>query len=165
VALETTAYASRNDFVRRLTDVLTAFDKEFKPRVVDRLGLRYIDRITDQSLDDIRQLVRPEALGIMTATVGGSLLQATTEALFGRENERLRVRWGRLPPDATPDPTVLEPVSKPSWILDLDMFASGHADYDTSVLQERAERYAERIYATFRWIVTNEFLRRYGGQP
>ena len=32
-----------------------------------------------------------------------------------------------------------------------------------SVVAE-AQRYAERIYTIFRWVVTDEFLARYGGK-
>ena len=31
-------------------------------------------------------------------------------------------RWGQLPKNATYDPDALEPVAKPSWVLDLDMY-------------------------------------------
>jgi hypothetical protein len=30
---------------------------------------------------------------------------------------------------------------------------------------EEAQGYAARIYAIFRWAVTDEFLTRYGGKP
>ena len=32
-------------------------------------------------------------------------------------------------------------------------------------LAKSAQRFAERIYTIFRWAVTDDFLRRYGGTP
>ena len=44
-----------------------------------------------------------------------------------------------------------------------DQGAVGALDVDATVAQARS--FAERIYSIFRWAVTDEFLRRYGGQP
>jgi len=54
-------------------------------------------------------------------------------------------------------------VENPSWILDLDMFSIRSQPLDTEGLVAEARTYAERIYTLFRWAVTDEFLRLYGG--
>ena len=74
-------------------------------------------------------------------------------------------RWGRLPPGATVDPAAIEPVEEKSWILDLDMFSAASMPFTVDPVVDEVRRYAERIYAIFRWAVTDDFLVRYGGKP
>ena len=46
LAPETTAYTSLTDFVGRLKDVVTALEQHIGPTLVDRLGIRFIDRVS-----------------------------------------------------------------------------------------------------------------------
>jgi uncharacterized protein (TIGR04255 family) len=165
LALETIAYSSRSDFLRRLQAALTALDEHIGPKIVDRLGLRYIDRVIEQDIDDLTKLVRPEVIGVLATPMAAHAQQALSESLFAvpETKAQLRSRWGRVPPNATVDPAAIEPVGNPSWILDLDMFSVNPEPYNTEELVAEARTYAERIYTLFRWAVTDEFLRRYGG--
>jgi hypothetical protein len=88
-----------------------------------------------------------------------------TEARLVAEEGVIHARWGALPNGVTYDPSVLEPVSHPSWILDLDMFTDQQTDFDREELCLRASLFAQRIYAVFREMVTKEFLLFYGGKP
>ncbi|MCE9583617.1 MAG: TIGR04255 family protein, partial [Planctomycetes bacterium] len=45
LALETTSYKSRSDFLDRFRQLIVALDTHVEPKVMDRLGVRYIDRI------------------------------------------------------------------------------------------------------------------------
>jgi uncharacterized protein (TIGR04255 family) len=166
IALETTAYASRGDFMNRLQVALRSLSEHIGPKIVDRLGLRYIDRVSGQNVDDITMLVRPEVSGVLATPLAASAQHALSESLFmvPEAKSQLRARWGQVPPHGTVDPAVLEPVETLSWILDLDMFSLGSRPFDTEALVAEARTYAERIYALFRWVVTDEFLRRYGGE-
>jgi uncharacterized protein (TIGR04255 family) len=74
-------------------------------------------------------------------------------------------RWGHLPPGVTTDPAAIEPVDEPSWILDLDVFTDDSAPFAVDAVLADAQRFADRVYTFFRWAVTNDFLRRYGGEP
>ena len=66
ISLETIAYSSRNNFIERLEYVLNALDVHIKPQIVERFGLRYIDRLINQELKDIQKLVRSEIAGKLT---------------------------------------------------------------------------------------------------
>jgi len=70
-----------------------------------------------------------------------------------------------LPPGGTTDADALEPIEEDSWILDLDLFSDEPQAFDAEDLSAAVERFAGRIYALFRWMVTDEFLRFYGRQP
>jgi len=161
VALETFKYSSRADFFDRLRTVLEALDKHVGPKLVDRLGVRYVDRIAGDAVGNITKLVRAEVCGISGTPVSAHATHALSETLFQVSNDRVRARWGRLPPGATIDDTI-EPVEEDSWILDLDMFSASTATFDVDHVISEARRYAERIYALFRWAVTDDFLRRHG---
>lgn len=166
VALQTTAYTSREEFLRRFLDVVRALEDLAAPVVFDRLGIRYVDRIQEpQNLkpDRLSELVRRDVLGIVAADLGeGALAQSLCITRFELEGAALQARWGYLPSQATIDAAV-EPLDKPSWVLDLDMFSEGPRDFAVDAIAESSERFASTIYRFFRWAVTEEFLREYGG--
>lgn len=163
LALETTKYTSRSDFFGRLRTVLEALEEHVEPTLVDRLGVRYIDRITGSAVDEIERLVRAEVRGITGTPAATHALHALSESMFELPDARVLARWGRLPPGATVDPSAIEPAQEKSWILDLDMFSAAPMPFAVDRVVTEAQRFAERIYAIFRWAVTDEFLRRYGG--
>ena len=170
IALETSEYVSRQDFLERLGFLLAALEAAFKPAEVQRLGLRYIDRLTDDAVDRIGELIRPKVLGILQPNkeppldLGNAILHLMTEAQLIAAEGRIQARWGKLPANATYDPDALEPVDKESWVLDLDMFTPGPQKFASDELRTTATRFAERIYTVFREMVTDEFLRFYGGE-
>lgn len=165
LALETTKYTSRADFFERLRTVVTALDDHLEPKLLDRLGVRYIDRITGTNVDEIADLVRAEVRGISGTAVATHAVHALSQSLFKLPDAQVVARWGRLPAGMTVDPAALEPAQEDSWILDLDMFSAGPVPFLVDHILADAQRYAERIYTIFRWAVTDEFLRRYGGTP
>lgn len=165
MALETKAYSSRSDFLARLENLLTALNEHIKPKTIERFGIRYIDRLVGLASKDVSKLVRPEISGIVAASFGTHLKQTINESLFdvpGGE-DRMIARWGLVPEGATFDPDAIEPIPEPSWILDLDMSLSKQRDFSVAILVDEAQRFTERIYTFFRWAVTEEFLRHFGG--
>lgn len=165
LALETTKYVSRADFFGRLRSLAAALEEHVQPAQVDRLGVRYIDRITGPEFYDISKLVRSEVRGITGTSAAAHAVHALSESMFVIDDARFLARWGFLPPGATVDPAAIEPATEQSWLLDLDMFSSTPMPFVVDRVVERAQHYAERIYTVFRWAVTNEFLVRYGGKP
>jgi uncharacterized protein (TIGR04255 family) len=165
LALETTKYTSRSDFLARLSEVVTPLDALIQPKLLDRIGIRYIDRISGPDLGDIADLVRPEVRGIAGSPAASHAVHSLSESLFEIDGARVLGRWGRLPAGGTVDPAAIEPIDEPSWILDLDMFSSSPMPFSSDRVVSDASRFAERIYTLFRWAVTPTFLQRYGGQP
>jgi uncharacterized protein (TIGR04255 family) len=165
VALETTAYRSRSDLLARLRTVLEALHRHVGPALVDRLGVRYIDRVKGTALTLIRDLVRPEVRGIAGTPAAQQVEHALTESLFAVGSAKVLTRWGSLPATATSDAAAIEPIDEPSWILDLDMFRVESFPFDVDRVVLEAAGFCERLYTFFRWAVTDAFLRRYGGKP
>jgi len=166
VALETTAYTSRSDFLERFRILLEAVNTHIGPKLADRLGIRYIDRVTGDQVHEIEKLVRKEILGILATPAVDYAQHALSESIFNVPDSKAQMlaRWGRLPSDSTPDPGAIEPVSGQTWILDIDMFCVEPRPFDPGKLIDETRIYAERIYAFFRWSVTDAFLRQYGGK-
>ncbi len=170
LALETGRYTNRDDFLSRLRAVLQALETHVSPAVVDRLGVRYIDRVTGPTLLDLPSLVRPEVSGILATSLAKHVVHSVTETVFELPEDagRVTVRWGQVPGQSTVDPAAIPPIDEPSWLLDLDAFSvptSNPRAFDVEEAVLQAEKFTRRIYSIFRWAVTDEFLRRYGGQP
>jgi uncharacterized protein (TIGR04255 family) len=163
LALETTKYTSRGDFFARLKLLAEALGEHVEPVQLDRLGVRYIDRITGDAMDDIAKLVRAEVRGITGTVAATHALHALSESVFELPDARVLARWGCLPPGSTVDPAAIEPAKERSWILDLDMFSTTPMPFGVDHVVAEAQHYAERIYTIFRWAVTDEFLVRFGG--
>ena len=172
VALETSSYDSRGDFLDRLRGVVSAVEQTFKPASASRLGLRYIDRLVDKAVERVGDLIHPEVLGIIRPpgnprpALGESVIHMVTEAQFlAQDGSRIQGRWGQLPANATHDPDALEPVGNPSWVLDLDMFTTESQPFATEDLLTTTTTFAKCLYWLFRQMVTEEFLRFHGGEP
>jgi uncharacterized protein (TIGR04255 family) len=169
VALETTDYLSRSDFLQRFKDILIATDIHIKPQVLERLGLRYIARLTGQEVDQLTDFVRPEVSGVLASEIAIHAEQTICDSFFNLPDQRGQIhsRWGRLPAHSTIDPTAIEPIPEPSWILDLDMFTIPFAEikaFEVEAIMDDAGYFAERLYTFFRWAVTQNFLHHFGGE-
>lgn len=164
LALETRAYRSRDDFMARLQYVIETIGVHINPQVVDRIGLRYIDRIVDVRPDQLQAFIRPALLGLAGTEMALGVHQSVHESLLATSWGQLVVRTGYLPPNTTSDPSAIEPLPQPTFVLDLDMFDSASRTFESSALIDSARGFAERIYTFFRWAVTDDFLRKYGGQ-
>jgi uncharacterized protein (TIGR04255 family) len=167
LALETAKYTSRDDFLGRLAGVLQALKEHVDPQVVDRLGVRYIDRVAGENLQSLPQLVRPEVAGILGTQLAEHARHAISENVFVLPDDagQVTARWGLVPPRGTVDPGAVEAIDETSWLLDVDAFQSETRALEVDAIVEQARGFAERIYSIFRWAVTDEFLRRYGGEP
>jgi len=167
VAVETTAYVSRDDFCYRVHKILAAVEKVAAPPIVDRLGLRYINRIEgNDQLADIGALVNDRLL-VMSGSVGSgmSLQHSISDSLITIGSaDQMQVRTGLLPPGGAFSPGVATS-EVTSWVLDVDVFsAHGGFLYTADELERRLRRYSDHAYSYFRWATTEEMHRRYGAE-
>jgi uncharacterized protein (TIGR04255 family) len=167
VALSAKRYTRRSDFLARLTVVLHALEGWLHPNVCDRIGVRYVDRLTGDQLPQLARLVRSEVLGIAgdeTLLGNADVVHTLSDTLFRLDDgSQLRGRWGRLPAGATYDPGI-EPAPKPSWVLDLDHYTSQPEDFDLAAIAGKAAEFCDRVYTFFRWAVTDAFLDEFGAK-
>jgi uncharacterized protein (TIGR04255 family) len=166
VSLDTKAYSSRADFAQRLETVLAGIAETIAPPFSDRLGVRYTNRVEDSNLLlRIEELVRPEILGgvAVPRPEGVALVHTLSESLYTIGPRMLHARWGLLPAGVMFDPALPAAVGS-SWVLDLDSFTQVRSSFDAAELASAAEELAGAAYQYFRWVVTPEFLKAFGGE-
>jgi uncharacterized protein (TIGR04255 family) len=162
MALETSRYSSRDDFLERLTQALEALGEHIRPELYERLGIRYVDRLeTPDALLRLRDFIRDEILGVVAAAEPSSLEHHLSQTQFAVDDSHLTARWGVLPPGSTHEPSI-SPAPERSFVLDLDMFETGEWEFDRERLISRARLFSSRIYRFFRWAVTRDFLVHFG---
>lgn len=166
VAIDTKSYSSRNDFCDRFEEILRTVSDLVEPVVAERVGLRYTNRLEDpEQLASLNSLVRSEILGGSAIKLPESvqLKLSLSESLFNFGTGQLLARWGVLPEGGMIDPGI-DPVDRPSWILDLDVFHAEQIDFSPEELTSTVRLFADMAYRFFRWTVTDEFLKQAGGQ-
>ena len=165
LSLDTKRYSSRTEFLKCLEEALSALSEHIKPQICERIGLRYVDRIDLDQIDDIKKFIDPTISGILSTEVGDYVDQAFTESLLSlpEQKEKIVARWGKLPPKATIDPAIIEPINKSTWVLDLDMSISERINFDVQEIKDKTNDFSKRLYTIFRWIVTENFLKHFGG--
>jgi len=169
LSLDVGQYTSRIEFVARFRSALQALQNHIDPQVMDRLGVRYVDRLElTEDLPDLGVLVRPEVLGAAAHDLGGAtaVSRSISDSEFHSSDGVMRARWGVLPANIALDPFHGEPPARPSWLLDLDMYTgTGPRAFSVEDVAALTESFAERIYRVFRWAVSNELLKHFGGTP
>ena len=155
VALETSSYTTRGDFLERWREVLDALSAlDPGPTVFDRIGVRYVDQVEgDEFVEAMSTLVRSEIIGPsnIERSDGEVLVASVSQALFKLNSMQVKATWGVVP--------------ERSWILDVDAFVEERDQmFSTDRVVEETRLGAQRAYAFFRWAVTDEFLRRFGGE-
>lgn len=168
LSVETSNYHRRSHFVTRLMDAWNALSEVALPPVIERVGVRYVNQVTATGhLDRLSELLRPEVLGVAAISrAGASVRSALAETHFVIDGgEEFQARWGLLPAGFTPDP-LIPATDGPNWILDMDASQTWlpmgclAADFD---LERIATSLAGRGYQFYRWAVTDEWLRAFGG--
>lgn len=163
VTLDTRAYESRGDLLGRLQDVLGAVERHFQPGIAERVGLRYLTRVTGLGYEQLDSMVSEGLLGLAVPDLRSHVAHAISEAAMKVEEGQLLMRWGILPANGTFDPLVLEPLEQPSWILDIDVANTATRTFEGAALITTFDTLAQRAYAMFRHMVTKDFLVLHGG--
>jgi uncharacterized protein (TIGR04255 family) len=165
IALDVIEYQGKTQFLELLEPLLAEAQKLFTPSRIERIGLRYVNRLRGEDFSSLRGLIKPEVRGILSTEIGESLRHSISETVIdtGAEDLSILARWGLLGAGLTHDPLVLPPIDEKSWILDIDAFSEKGESFETSALMQRLQAMAEADYRFFRWVATDEFLRHFGG--
>lgn len=164
--LDTSAYVDRATFLKKFEENLAVFLEVAKPPSFERLGFRYINRVSDkQTIDRLKELVQKEILGGMgVLTSGAQLQQSICESIYQIEPKtQLQARWGLLPGSMVLDPSI-PPVNTKSWWLDIDVSTTDKDKFSSADFVERVNELAIQGYRFFRWVVTDEFLELHGAK-
>jgi uncharacterized protein (TIGR04255 family) len=162
MSLHTSAYTSREDFCSRFENVIRIVSSVASPIVIDRVGIRYINRFADDDLSDIGQLIAEPFLGLLSLDLTpAEILQNFTQTILRLEEGHITSRWG-LVPEGTIIDTSLAPLHARSWILDVDVYQERKDDFVAVEIGQHVRRYADLAYRFFRLAVTDRLLNRAG---
>ena len=164
LSLETTEYPGRSEFLKAFSSILEKLLTAFQPDMLERIGLRYINRIPFENRTHLATLVKPEVLGLVREEPQPHLQSSLTDTHFALpDGFGLHGKWGLLSSGQTYDPTVLPPSGQESWILDLDAYVEEKLDFHVQEIGQRLNRLAEFDYRLFRYAVTDTLLEECGG--
>jgi uncharacterized protein (TIGR04255 family) len=169
LSVDTTAYTRRSDFAQRFAAAWEALNAQVSVPFITRLGVRYLNQLTDQEthLNRLSELLRPEVLGVATAEEDSAaeLVSTISETQYRFAGGGFfRARWGLLPAGTVID-TASQPYDYPTWVLDTDSyqeFTPGAKKPDDLI--EDVKALSLHGYRFFRWAVTAEFLTAFGGE-
>jgi uncharacterized protein (TIGR04255 family) len=159
-ALETTRYTTWDaEFALRLQAVIAAVTEHVKPAFEQRLGLRYVDRITDPEVSEIagwRPYIRAEVLGVIChPELGGAVAGAQQQVLFD---------LGGGVAGALRHGPIRDPEGKGfSYLLDYDVFREGGRPFDPDTVRATFEGFNTLALQLFQATVTSDLLSYLGG--
>lgn len=168
LTLYCTDYSDFEAFSDRLRYLLGRVQELVGIQVVERIGVRYVNRISDPAaIASLPRLIRPEVLGYQVlsfATGEAALKGSANQAVYSVGDASLQVRSGIVPPTQTADPGIA-PLDVPSWVLDLDASADGQRIFDVKAIADRTSQLSDIAYDYFKYVITEEFIERFGGEP
>lgn len=157
VTLETTAYTSwEGDFQDRLSDLIDAVETHIGPTIEERIGLRYINQLTEPAADspaDWRDYVSAEMLGvILHPSIGPAITNTLSQVTmdFG-EGLGCLLRHGALPDPSRP--------GKMNYVLDLDVFRQQPRDFDAKEVKSCADQLNDLVLRVFQQSITPTLLK------
>jgi uncharacterized protein (TIGR04255 family) len=165
LSLETRKYTSRTEFCDRVLEAIEALTSAMHPPVYDRLGVRYVNRLEgEDTLNDLGSLVRPVAQAALVIPHADAQIQhSLCDTIFIGDNSQIQARWGWLPAGTGIDPTI-PPPKVPYWLLDIDSYTTSGGPFDVNALDNLTRDLSARAYKLFRWLITDEFIKRFGGR-
>lgn len=159
-----TTYSERKDFLDRISELRIALTEDAEIAAIERVGVRYVSRVADEAfLSGLDNYVRAEVRGAvhLPQATETRLHQTVSDTMIQQGSTMARIRAGMMPPGVTPDPAV--PIlEQRSWVFDIDTFNDEYRRADESV-EDTAADLAKGQYQLFRWLVTDDFLRYFGG--
>ncbi|WP_371398792.1 TIGR04255 family protein [Marinovum algicola] len=166
LSLETRAYSSRDDFADRTSKLAAALQSAISPGYLTRLGVRYVDRIHGEQFANLKEFVRPEIMGIFNTTLQNRIDRTISEVHAETDCGKLSSRWGYMPANQTHEPSLMPAIAVPSWFLDIDTYQDFKEpiEFNPEDVRERTMQLATRSHGFFRWAVSDDFLRSYGGE-
>lgn len=176
VVLQTTRYSSAVPFRSQLAAVVQALSDVAKPRLVERLGLRYINLVRVDEGESFEAYVHPGLLGFPFGAVAHletARQGLATNAAAVTPAGLLAVRSAILPPGQVVPADLLPPIlayprtaqsPRPALALDFDHFVQFAAafPFDADAITEYIRKLRDGSHAAFEAVGTPYALSRWG---
>lgn len=161
-----TQYSNFGVFSERLSEVLSYLAGSVGVPVIERVGVRYVNQVANaRLLENLSEYVRPEVLGYASLAAASPSVKMTSNtnlALYSVEDVTLQVRSGVVPAGETVD-GALPALATESWVLDLDSFTSNTEPFDVAEIVTSAGKLSDTAYDFFKLVVTEGFIKEFGG--
>lgn len=155
-----------SELQEHLSKVTELLGEVLQVRTIERIGIRYVNRITDTDLlATLSEVFDPAILGFTqldTTSGTAELISSFNQAVYRAGDASLHVRTGKLAPGDTVDPAVV-PVDKDSWVLDLDASSEQRAPYEIKHVAEKTGQLADAAYDFFKSILLEGAEQRLDG--
>lgn len=156
-------YSGFDEFADRLRVGLEALASTVGVPTLERVGLRYVNRIVDEeTIKSLPEMVESAILGLSLLRASSaevSQLTSLSQAIYAVGQDRLQVRSGFLPAGETVDPAI-PPVGNTSWVLDLDAMRDAPGPLFTESVLDVVGRLADINYDFFKLIAKNKYVER-----
>jgi uncharacterized protein (TIGR04255 family) len=144
------AYTNWTDFVTRMSRLVDEVEKQFRPALVQRLGVRYLNTGIAEGEKDPRRYCAEELTSI---TGNDDLTMADLFWRFDVNEGELLLRSGVMPPTASYDPNFFAPRENRSWYLDIDVVSVLEKPFAEVDIGDRLLQQAKRLHAVYYWAV------------
>jgi uncharacterized protein (TIGR04255 family) len=147
LALEAGRYDDFDDFLAEFRTVLAALAGAFQPQECRRLGLRYVNEITDERLRGERglmELLRAELVSPIGTDLGSDVAGSLCELRFREALGTLVLRHGLIRPD--------------TYLLDFDYFKEEEEVFSDEGTVTTLERFHDVIEPLFVWSLSDSYL-------
>lgn len=148
LALETTAYSTWESLRGRLRQALEALDQVARPRVRERVGLRYVNHVPADDNGSFVSRVRPELLGL--AAVDGwreAMAASLSQTVVRDEHVQMALRCGNGAPVVQGD----------VFVLDIDCSDERPVEFDADEVLAYFDTLNHAAYRCFCFCVPAEF--------
>lgn len=147
LGLQASTYHDFDDFEGELARVLGDVAEIFEPQTEVRLGVRYVNRIRDERLEQrgIGFFVRADLVAPVGSDLGEELAYSLCQLRFRERGTWLSLRHGLV------DPNV--------YLLDFDNFVEGERDFAPGEIVKRVGEYHGLIERLFVWSLSERYLK------
>lgn len=161
VSLETSAYATWDDFRDRLFELIDAVTQHLGPASVLRTGLRYVNRLGDPEVASPAEwdgLLVPELLGLaLHDRLGVGILAAQGQVDFDTGDDvKTALRHGFYRDE--------QEGGRLTYVLDFDSYQDGFRPWDSQALKDTANGLNDVTLQLFQQVVTERLLAYLRGE-
>jgi uncharacterized protein (TIGR04255 family) len=157
-SLETTAYTTwTNDFRERLIAILNAINEHVSPRVEERVGLRYVNRVIEPDVtipSDFQGLIAPSLLGAVADPLWSQAVTSSQQQLEMDITDDIKclLRHGTLPRSTG--------FGLEAYLLDFDLFRQQPREFNVENIVQAADDLNNTATALFQGALTGDYLAR-----
>lgn len=144
-----------SDLLTRVDDITKLLKDVLQVRSLERIGVRYVNRVSDPTvLDGLGQVFDPAVLGYANLEINDGItpVNSVAQAMYKVDELMLHARSGYLNPGDSMDAAV-PGLDRKSWVLDLDGSDDSRREFEPSVVSNIVGRISDMVYDFFKLVL------------